>query len=68
MTHVVFPWAQGDEGELARKVATLKWTGKELEMRNKNLVQSIKEEEDEILHLKVKLKVLPLKQKLNIDE
>ena len=37
-------------------------------MRNKNLVQSIKEEEEEIIQLKVKLKVLPLKQKLNVDE
>ena len=60
--------SQGDEGELAKKVATLKWTGKELEMRNKNLVQSIKDEEEEIISLKVKLKVLPLKQKLNVDE
>lgn len=55
----------GDEGELARKVATLRWTGKELEMRNKNLVEGIKEEEDEIFQLRIKLKVLPLKQKLN---
>lgn len=59
---------QGDEGELAKKVATLKWHGKELELRNKNLVQSIKEEEEEIMQLKVKLKVLPLKQKLDVDE
>jgi hypothetical protein len=63
-----FPQPQGDEGDLAKQVATLKWTGKELEMRNKNLVQSIKEEEEEIMQLKVKLKVLPLKQKLNVDE
>lgn len=59
---------QGDEGELAQKVATLKWHGKELEMRNKNLVQSINEEGTEIIQLKVKLKILPLKQKLNVDE
>ena len=66
----IFPssYPQGDEGELASKVATLKWHGKELELRNRNLVQSIKEEEDEIMQLKVKLKVLPLKQKLNVDE
>jgi len=49
-------------------VAELRWHEKELELRNKNLVKSIKEEEDEIMQLKVKLKVLPLKQKLNVDE
>ena len=59
---------QGDEGELAQKVVTLRWRGKELELRNKNLIQDIKEEEEEIMQLKVKLKVLPLKQKLNADE
>lgn len=57
-----------DENELAKKVAELRWHEKELELRNKNLVKSIKEEEEEIMQLKVKLKVLPLKQKLNVDE
>lgn len=65
---LLFVGKQGDESELAKKVATLKWHGKELEMRNKNLVKSIREEENEIIQLKVKLKVLPLKQKLNVDE
>lgn len=37
------------------------------QLRNKTLVQGIRDEE-EIMQLKVKLKVLPLKQKLNIDE
>ena len=64
----VFPCCKGDEGELAQKVATLRWHGKELELRNRNLIQGIKEEEEEIMQLKVKLKVLPLKQKLNADE
>ena len=49
-------------------MATLKWTGKELQMRNKNLVDGIEEEEEEIIQLRIKLKVLPLKQKLNADE
>jgi hypothetical protein len=31
-------------------------------------VQGIRDEEEEIMHIKVKLKVLPLKQKLNVDE
>ena len=38
------------------------------QLRNKTLVQDIREEEDEIMQIKVKLKVLPLKQKLSIDE
>jgi len=58
----------GDEGELAKKVAALKWHGKELELRNRNLIKSIQEEEEAIVQLKVKLKVLPLKQKLNTDD
>lgn len=58
----------GDEAELAKKIAALRWHGKELELRNKNLVQSIQEEEEAIMHMKVKLKVIPLKQKLNVDE
>ena len=38
------------------------------QLRNKTLVQGIRDEEEEIMQIKVKLKVLPLKQKLNVDE
>jgi hypothetical protein len=58
----------GDEAELAKKIATLKWHGKEMEMRNKNLVQSIREEDKTILNLKVKLKVLPLSKELKVEQ
>ena len=39
-----------------------------LQMRNKNLVQSIMEEDEAILNLKVKLKVLPLSKELQVEE
>ena len=39
-----------------------------IQLRNKTLVQGIRDEEEEIMQIKVKLKVLPLKQKLNVDE
>ena len=38
------------------------------QLHNKTLVQDIRDKEEEIMQIKVKLKVLPLKQKLNIDE
>ena len=58
---------QGDESDLAKKMATLKWHGEELEMRNLNLVQSIKDEEKEIVQLKVKLKGMPHQQSLTVS-
>ena len=39
-----------------------------MQLRNKNLIKSIQEEEEAILELRVKLKVLPVKQKLNLEE
>ena len=38
------------------------------QMRNKNLVQSIREEDKAILNLKVKLKVLPLSKELQVEQ
>ncbi|CAI8053221.1 hypothetical protein GBAR_LOCUS29104 [Geodia barretti] len=58
----------GDEAELAKKIATLKWHSKEMEMRNKNLVQSIREEDVAILNLKVKLRVLPFSKELQVEQ
>ena len=39
-----------------------------LQMRNKNLVQSIREEDVAIFNLKVKLKVLPLSKELQVEQ
>ena len=37
-------------------------------MRNKNLVQSIREEDVAILNLKVKLRVLPFSKELQVEQ
>lgn len=39
-----------------------------LQLRNKNLIDSIQEEEKAIMDLTVKLKILPIRQQLNLDE
>ena len=39
-----------------------------VQLRNKNLIDSIQDEESAIMDLRVKLKVLPFKQQLNFEE